>query len=261
MFGSFLATAVIAVSAFAQNTTVVVTGNTSAGENQPGWLFGRDPNNATPIEFNTDEASIGFGSLYVEPISATPARKFIGENFINTAIADIDSISYDFLIGGGGTPADADQFYMNVYANFGQSDDLKFFDCRYDVIPVIGSTTDFTTITFDPTLAYPVTTRGGASASPFPCPAIPANMDLLSPGSNIRMFSINVGDTSANDAGLDGYYDKVVVSTTGGSVTYDFEPVLTPTDKDQCKKGGWMTFNTPVFRNQGDCIKFVNTGK
>ncbi len=35
-----------------------------------------------------------------------------------------------------------------------------------------------------------------------------------------------------------------------------------PTNKDQCKKGGWQTFNTPhTFKNQGDCIQFVNTGK
>jgi hypothetical protein len=35
-----------------------------------------------------------------------------------------------------------------------------------------------------------------------------------------------------------------------------------PTDKDQCKKDGWMNFNVPrKFKNQGDCIQFVNTGK
>ena len=35
-----------------------------------------------------------------------------------------------------------------------------------------------------------------------------------------------------------------------------------PTNKDQCKKGGWAKFTTPrTFKNQGDCIQFVNTGK
>jgi N-acetylneuraminic acid mutarotase len=39
-------------------------------------------------------------------------------------------------------------------------------------------------------------------------------------------------------------------------------PVGPPTDKDLCKKGGWQIFNTPrTFKNQGDCIQFVNTGK
>jgi len=35
-----------------------------------------------------------------------------------------------------------------------------------------------------------------------------------------------------------------------------------PTNKDQCKNGGWQLFNYPrTFKNQGDCIQFVNTGK
>lgn len=35
-----------------------------------------------------------------------------------------------------------------------------------------------------------------------------------------------------------------------------------PRTKDQCKDNGWMRFNFPkLFKNQGDCIQFVNTGK
>lgn len=30
-----------------------------------------------------------------------------------------------------------------------------------------------------------------------------------------------------------------------------------PTSKDQCKKGGWASFNNPSFRNQGQCVSFV----
>jgi hypothetical protein len=35
-----------------------------------------------------------------------------------------------------------------------------------------------------------------------------------------------------------------------------------PSNHDQCKNGGWKLFNVPrKFKNQGDCIQFVNTGK
>jgi quercetin dioxygenase-like cupin family protein len=35
-----------------------------------------------------------------------------------------------------------------------------------------------------------------------------------------------------------------------------------PTNKDQCKADGWMTFNFPrSFENQGDCVSYVETGK
>jgi hypothetical protein len=37
-----------------------------------------------------------------------------------------------------------------------------------------------------------------------------------------------------------------------------------PANKNQCEKGGWRTLTradcTP-FKNQGDCIQYVNTGK
>jgi hypothetical protein len=37
------------------------------------------------------------------------------------------------------------------------------------------------------------------------------------------------------------------------------EPVpLLPTSKEQCKDGGWQ--NYPQFKNQGDCVSFVETG-
>jgi uncharacterized delta-60 repeat protein len=35
-----------------------------------------------------------------------------------------------------------------------------------------------------------------------------------------------------------------------------------PTNQEECKHNGWRTFTIPrAFRNQGDCIQFVNTGR
>ncbi len=207
------------------NTNVVVSENTAAGENQPGWLFNRDATTSTPYTFNNDFSSVGSGSLYILPIGgSTSTDKFIAENFLNAPIANVDSISYDFRIGSTSLDTQAGQFYMNVYANFGVSADDKFYDCRYDVVPTMGSTTDWTTVTFDPTQSYSVTQRGGANASPFACPSVPADMDLVSAGSNIRAFAINVGDSSLSDAGLSGYLDKVVVLMGTNQTTYDFDP-------------------------------------
>jgi hypothetical protein len=36
------------------------------------------------------------------------------------------------------------------------------------------------------------------------------------------------------------------------------EPSTDPDSKDQCKQGGWEDFG---FRNQGQCVRFVETGK
>jgi predicted extracellular nuclease len=46
----------------------------------------------------------------------------------------------------------------------------------------------------------------------------------------------------------------------------DHDPVIVgldlfrsyPISKDECKKGGWRTFTDPTFRNQGQCVTWVN---
>ncbi len=38
-------------------------------------------------------------------------------------------------------------------------------------------------------------------------------------------------------------------------------PVITPTMKSQCKKGGWKTFTNPSFKNQGQCVSSVVSKK
>jgi hypothetical protein len=53
--------------------------------------------------------------------------------------------------------------------------------------------------------------------------------------------------------------DNVVIN----NAIFTFEPPVA-TNKDQCKDGGWQTFfraNGSSFKNQGDCIQYVNTGK
>jgi hypothetical protein len=70
-----------------------------------------------------------------------------------------------------------------------------------------------------------------------------------------------------NDTVLDGSDNCPLVSNLnqadfdrdGIGDTCDTQPTR-PTNKNQCKNGGWMNW-TPRFKNQGDCIQFVNTGR
>ena len=83
------------------------------------------------------------------------------------------SLDYDFLIGPGGTAADANEFYLNVYANFGVSDNDKFYDCRYNIVPTSGSTASFTTVSYDPTPGLPGHHEGRRVGVPVPLPGQP----------------------------------------------------------------------------------------
>ena len=64
------------------------------------------------------------------------------------------------------------------------------------------------------------------------------------------------GDPTCSD-GIDNDGDTLVDAAdpdcAGGGTT--------PTNKEQCKKGGWKTFTNPAFKNQGDCVSFVTSRK
>ena len=82
--------------------------------------------------------------------------------------------------------------------------------------------------------------------------------------------SLGLNQGSFN-SGIISNADALYVSVSGTETTYDFELIkdldgdgipdtAPPTNKDQCKKNGWKSFNNPTFKNQGDCVSFVATG-
>lgn len=77
------------------------------------------------------------------------------------------------------------------------------------------------------------------------------------PAAVVVGYGVNVGSNNPS-------YDISVDLMTINGTTYDFEPYLVATNKDQCKNGGWQTYRRAdgsTFRNQGDCVSYVNTGR
>jgi hypothetical protein len=57
---------------------------------------------------------------------------------------------------------------------------------------------------------------------------------------------------------VSGGFDAANMPTDTAEI---FTPTPTyPTSKNQCRHGGWKTFTNPKFKNQGQCIRFVETG-
>jgi CSLREA domain-containing protein len=80
--------------------------------------------------------------------------------------------------------------------------------------------------------------------------------------------AINTGDDAVTlpplslttDQRGPGYARKSGTHVDAGA--FEVQQRNAPTNKDQCKNGGWRNFDNPrTFKNQGDCIQFVNTGK
>ena len=66
-------------------------------------------------------------------------------------------------------------------------------------------------------------------------------------GAGDYTFTVVVSDGTSSDS------QSVTIHVTEVSDTE--EP---PTDRKECKKGGWQNFTNPSFRNQGECIRYMN---
>lgn len=79
----------------------------------------------------------------------------------------------------------------------------------------------------------------------------------LCPSAVVTGFGVNIGTYNPD------YNVEADLVNFNGTV-YDFEPYSAAKSKDDCKKGGWENqrrSDGSTFRNQGDCIQYVNTGK
>ena len=62
-----------------------------------------------------------------------------------------------------------------------------------------------------------------------------------------------------NDWVVQRYADTDVTPTPTPTPTITPTPTpVVPTSKEQCSNGGWQTFTSPLFKNQGDCVNWVN---
>ena len=99
-----------------------------------------------------------------------------------------------------------------------------------------------------------VVTAGGGGAPFYTL----SHLNSMCPNAEVIGFGVNIG---SNNPAYNVYTDLFTFNGT----TYDFEVNSAPSDKEQCKNGGWATFNPSrpagPFKNQGDCIQFANTGK
>jgi hypothetical protein len=85
--------------------------------------------------------------------------------------------------------------------------------------------------------------------------ALHPNATILNVGASVILAA---GCGAAAWPNFVGSADALTINTT----TFDFEPAApvgpAPTSKAQCKKGGWKNFTNPSFKNQGQCVAYVN---
>lgn len=226
--------------------------------------------NAGDGEVRTGPATPPSGGGSYELVTPTGADKATLFNFdhIGTPLADVDKIGY------------------STYRTAGELQQVAALNIQVDVNGAAPG--GFTTLVFEPVYNTDqgVVTSGvwqtwdaynGGQAIWWSSNAIPsapnrdtfvswdtivaANPDAVIVGG----FGINQGSgnnaltTAADNLSLGYDEDDEAVC-----VTYDFEVFRVATSKEDCKDGGFQNVKTASgasFKNQGQCIQYVNTGK
>ena len=183
------------------------------------------------------------------------------------ALADIDGLSYWAYRDSASTNPAAQTISLNMevdYVGDGSSYTTLVFEPIYNGYqgPMLTDTWQMWDA-FDGGSAVWWSTGNIPGVCAFNCFVTWDTILANNPNAEIKYaVGFNVGSGWVGD--FNGYADGLTFSAAGDATTFDFEPYAVPDDTDDCKNGGWENLRradgTP-FKNQGDCIQYVNTGK
>lgn len=257
-----LLTVLLAVPALASSTTVVVTeadvGATwSRADTRPGGA-------ATLV---AGPAALGVGSLELTTGGGAAKAQFLTGNHIGAALADVDALSYAAYRSSSSTNSAAQTISLNMVIDYNG--------------PAAGG---FTTLVFEPIYnlaqgpmqldtwqTWDAFAGGGAiwwstraipGVCAFTCYVPWSTIVANNPDATMGVLGFNIGSGWAGE--YKGYADALALGLGGSGVTYDFEPYKVAQSEADCKNGGWQQVKRAdgsAFKNQGDCIQYVNTGK
>ncbi len=249
---AILATSALVLAATAAAATVVITQN-SAGwaplDTRPGGAHRFTEDYGAP-------AGLGSGSLELTTDATTAAKAdYMTLAHAGTPLASVTDLAYWTYQAATPQPPIAAASYQ----------------VQLDTDGVVGDGAGFTTLVYEPYwngVVLPATWQSwdvdagqfwssrttacglvaGAGGPPLYSLAV---VKTLCPNAVVLGIGVNIGTFNP------GY----TVATDGvqfNDTTYDFELGRRPASKDDCKNGGWQTFNDPAFKNQGDCVSYVN---
>jgi len=207
----------------------------------------------------------GVGSFELVTPTGNDKATLFNFDHVGTELADINKIGYATYRTSGASPNQVPA--INIQVDINGADPGGFTTLVFE--PVYntgqGAIQDGVWQTWD---AY----QGGQAIwwSSNPIPSAPNRDTFVSWNTIVAAnpnaviiggFGVNQG--SGNPA-LTAAADILSIGSNGDCITYDFEPFRVAATKDDCKNGGYNNVKDAQgnsFKNQGQCIQYVNTGK
>jgi hypothetical protein len=282
---SLVSMVVVAPSYAASNGTVIVTpadlettfgpANTSPAHANGKWFFYNDEtdfidNSLGSFVPGPGNPPLGDSSIQIS-VTGTQRRNIATYRFGGTKLGDITTLkfsTYNPSAGNGGSTNRS--AYLNFNVDF--TGTSTSFQRRLVFVPNQNGT-----VTQNNWKEWDAIAGGTAlwnySGATWPITGQPGTTlktwsQILSDYPNARILvgdswlGLRVGEPYAN--GYTENIDAFKFGTAAGTTTFDFDLSATPTSKDDCKGDGWQILrdaNNKPFKNQGQCIQFVNTGK
>ena len=236
-------------------TTVVVTPT-----NPEGWSTADTRPGGTVTFVSDPTAPAGNGALQLTTTNTTTAKAQYLHN-ASTPLADVTELSYYNKTVAG--PVHAAASYQLVVDLNGTSTAGGFTTFVYEpyqngvITPGVWQQWDVDAGQFWSSRSFSsgtCTVVAGGGGAPF---YTLSGLQAACPDAVVIGFGVNIG---SNNPGYNVLTDLVNFNGT----VYDFEPYLVASNKNQCKKGGHEDVKDNdgnAFKNQGQCMKFVNQGE
>lgn len=219
-----------------------------------------------------DTPPLGIGSFQMTTTdtqggSSQAKAQLFNYSYIGASLADIDALSYWAYRSSGSTNPSAQTISLNIEVDFvgdGSSYTTLVFEPIYNGYQGAMLTDQWQLWdAYDDGNAVWWSTKTIPGICAFNCFVSWDTILTHNPDAKIKYgLGLNVGSGWVGD--YSGTTDALSIGVAGNTTEYDFEPYKVATTKDDCKNGGWQTVKRAdgsSFKNQGDCIQYVNTGK
>ncbi len=262
--------------ALALDSTMVVTPGdmaTSIGDvlaKPTSWFFYNDENDSidnTLGSFVAGPATTPYGTESIQiGVTGSQRRNLATYQFSGTPLSSITTLAFSTYNASASNPGSVNRSgYLNFNVDFNGTDTWQK---RLVFVPSQNGTVLQNTWQEWDALqggaakwvysgaTWPVTGEAGTTSKTWT--QILADYPLARVRVTDSWLGVRVGEPYA-----DGYVENIdglKFGTAAGTTTFDFDlakEVLPPTTKAECKNDGWKVFVNPTFKNQGQCIKYV----
>jgi hypothetical protein len=249
------ASALLFITVSAVNNTIVVT-----PANTQGWST-EDTRPGGTVDFVLDNtAPAGVGALQLTT-DATLTAKAQYLHAANTPLASVTELSY-YTKQVSGPPVADPSYQVISFLNGGSGFTTLVFEPYQNpqlgpILPNVWQSWDVSSGLFWSTRTVTCSNGTIVGTSGGPATYTLSDIKTMCPNAVVIGYGVNIG---SNNPLYNVYTDLFNFNGT----TYDFEPYQVASNKDQCKSGGYSNVKRAdgsSFKNQGDCIQYVNTGK